>query len=136
MDWIYFVENIRSRSRNIGVICLSLLRSSTLFQCHNYSTCSKHFLLQRPLPVQWSYSVVSMTIAKQSSGTVQIYQAMAYPRNGSASRAVALDLMLRTFMNSADFHTSNPKIWDNIAKLVPGTTPQQVMMQCQVSYAS
>ena len=51
---------------------------------------------------------------------------MAYPRSGPASRAVALDLMLRTFMNSADFHTSNPKIWDNIAKLVPGTTPQQV----------
>lgn len=51
---------------------------------------------------------------------------MAYPRNGPASRAVALDLMLRTFMNSADFHPSNPKIWENIAKLVPGTTPQQV----------
>ncbi|XP_064392839.1 SANT and BTB domain regulator of class switch recombination-like [Halichondria panicea] len=50
---------------------------------------------------------------------------MAYPRSGPASRAVALDLMLRTFMNSADFHTSNPRIWDNIAKLVPGTTPQQ-----------
>ncbi|XP_064392862.1 uncharacterized protein LOC135340440 isoform X1 [Halichondria panicea] len=50
---------------------------------------------------------------------------MGYPRSGPASRAVALDLMLRTCMNSADFHTSNPRIWDNIAKLVPGTTPQQ-----------
>ena len=55
---------------------------------------------------------------------------MAYPRNGPASRAVALDLMLRTFMNSADFHPSNPKIWENIAKLVPGTTPQQVRQYC------
>ena len=51
---------------------------------------------------------------------------MAFHRNGSASRAVALDLMLRTFMNSADFQASNPKIWENIARLVPGTTPQQV----------
>lgn len=49
-----------------------------------------------------------------------------YPRNGPASRAVALDLVLRTFMNSADFQVSNPKIWENISKIVPGTTPQQV----------
>lgn len=53
---------------------------------------------------------------------------MAYSRGGPASRTVALDLMLRTFMNSADFHVSNPKIWENIAKLVPGTTPQQVCL--------
>ena len=51
---------------------------------------------------------------------------MAFPRGGPASRTVALDLVLRTFMNSADFCVSNPKIWENIAKLVPGTTPQQV----------
>ena len=51
---------------------------------------------------------------------------MSYPKGGPASRAVALDLVLRTFMNSAEFHPSNPKIWDNIAKLVPGTTPQKV----------
>ena len=51
---------------------------------------------------------------------------MSYPKNGPASRAVALDLVLRTFMNSAEFQPSNPRIWDNIAKLVPGTTPQQV----------
>ena len=51
---------------------------------------------------------------------------MALPRSGAASRAMALDLMLRTFMNSGDFQPSNAKIWDNIAKLVPGTTPQQV----------
>ena len=54
---------------------------------------------------------------------------MSYPKSGPASRAVALDLMLRTFMNSAEFHPSNPKIWDNIAKLVPGTTPQQVCVE-------
>ena len=51
-----------------------------------------------------------------------------------ASRSVALDLMLRTFMNSSEFHSSefhssNPRVWDNIAKLVPGTTPQQVSEQ-------
>ena len=62
---------------------------------------------------------------------------MAYPRNGPASRAVALDLMLRTFMNSAEFHPSNPKIWENIAKLVPGTTPQQVreLTPCYTIYS-
>ncbi len=51
----------------------------------------------------------------------------SYSRNGPASRAVALDLVLRTFMNSADFNNvSNSKMWDHISKLVPGTTPKQV----------
>ena len=52
---------------------------------------------------------------------------MAYSsRNGAAHRAVALDLMLRTFMNSPDFQPYNPKMWDGIAKMIPGTSPQQV----------
>lgn len=49
------------------------------------------------------------------------------PRNsGSAHKAVTLDLMLRTFMNSPDFQPNNPKMWEGIARLVPGTTAQQV----------
>ena len=51
---------------------------------------------------------------------------MAYSRQGAAHRLVALDLMLRTFMNSPDFQPYNPRMWEGIAKLVPGTTPQQV----------
>ncbi len=61
---------------------------------------------------------------------------MAYSRGGPASRTVALDLMLRTFMNSADFHISNPRIWENISKLVPGTTPQQVSEPTRAKYPS
>ncbi len=47
-------------------------------------------------------------------------------RGGAAQKAVTLDLMLRTFMNSPDFQPNNPKMWEGIARLVPGTTPQQV----------
>ena len=55
---------------------------------------------------------------------------MAYSyRNGAAHRAVALDLMLRTFMNSPDFQPYNPKMWDGIAKMIPGISPQQVSLQ-------
>lgn len=50
----------------------------------------------------------------------------SYARGGPASRALALDLVLRTFMNSADFSLSSGRVWDNISRLVPGTTPQQV----------
>ncbi len=52
--------------------------------------------------------------------------AASYAKTGAASRALALDLVLRTFMNSTDFNVSNGKIWDNISRLVPGTTPLQV----------
>ena len=45
---------------------------------------------------------------------------------GAAHRAVALDLMLRTFMNSPEFQPYNPRMWEGISKLVPGTTPHQV----------
>ena len=52
---------------------------------------------------------------------------MAHPsRNGVAHRTVALDLLLRTFMNSPDFQPYNPKMWDGIAKMIPGISPQQV----------
>ena len=47
-------------------------------------------------------------------------------RHGAAHKAVTLDLMLRTFMNSQDFQPHNPRMWEGIARLVPGTTPQQV----------
>ena len=50
---------------------------------------------------------------------------MSYPHNFPPSRAVALDVMLRTCLNSSEFQSS-PKNWENIARLVPGTTPQQV----------
>ncbi|XP_077995774.1 SANT and BTB domain regulator of class switch recombination-like [Glandiceps talaboti] len=43
----------------------------------------------------------------------------------TASRAVALDLMLRTFMNSSEFNEMHNKNWDAIAKLIPGTTAKQ-----------
>ncbi|XP_070572412.1 SANT and BTB domain regulator of class switch recombination-like [Ptychodera flava] len=43
----------------------------------------------------------------------------------SASRAVALDLMLRTFMNSSEFNDMHNKNWEAIAKLIPGTTAKQ-----------
>lgn len=46
---------------------------------------------------------------------------------GVAQRAVALDLMLRTFMNSPDFQPNNIRMWEGIAKLVPGVTTQQVV---------
>ena len=49
-------------------------------------------------------------------------------RHGAAHRAVTLDLMLRTFMNSPDFQPHNPRMWEGIARLVPGTTPHQVLI--------
>ena len=63
-------------------------------------------------------------LAEDPPGPVQ--DMASYAKNGPTSRALALDLVLRTFMNSADFSLSNSKIWDNISRLVPGTTPQQV----------
>ena len=47
-------------------------------------------------------------------------------RKENPSRTVALDLMLRTFMNSSEFNDIQNKNWDAIAKLIPGTTPQEV----------
>ena len=61
--------------------------------------------------------------------TLKYRARMAYSyRNGAAHRAVALDLMLRTFMNSPDFQPYNPKMWDGIAKMIPGISPQQVSL--------
>ena len=45
---------------------------------------------------------------------------------GGASQAVALDLMLRTFMNSSEFNDIQNKNWDTIAKLIPSATTQEV----------
>lgn len=50
-------------------------------------------------------------------------------RHGAAHRAVTLDLMLRTFMNSPDFQPHNPRMWEGIARLVPGTTPHQCIQR-------
>ena len=47
-------------------------------------------------------------------------------RKENPSRTVALDLMLRTFMNSSEFNDIQNKNWDAIAKLIPGTTTQEV----------
>lgn len=44
----------------------------------------------------------------------------------SATRAVTLDLMLRTFMNSTEFVRMEPKNWEAVARLIPGTTAKQV----------
>ncbi|XP_072024179.1 SANT and BTB domain regulator of class switch recombination-like [Amphiura filiformis] len=52
-------------------------------------------------------------------------------RRDSPSRAVALDLMLRTFMNSSEFNDIQNKNWDAIAKLIPGTTPQECAKRFQ-----
>lgn len=46
-------------------------------------------------------------------------------RRADPSRAVALDLMLRTFMNTSEFNDMQPKNWDAIAKLIPGAMPQE-----------
>ena len=43
------------------------------------------------------------------------------------SRLVTLDLMLRTFMNSVEFTRMEPKNWDAVARLVPGTTAREVI---------
>ncbi|XP_071946581.1 SANT and BTB domain regulator of class switch recombination-like isoform X2 [Antedon mediterranea] len=50
---------------------------------------------------------------------------MSGVRRDSPSRMVALDLMLRTFMNSTEFNDIQSKNWDAIAKLIPGTTPRE-----------
>ena len=46
---------------------------------------------------------------------------------GGTSQAVALDLILRTFMNFSEFNDIQNKNWETIAKLIPGTTPQEVI---------
>lgn len=43
-----------------------------------------------------------------------------------ASKNLALDVMLRTFMNSTEFQNLKFKNWDSVAKLVPGITARQV----------
>ena len=42
------------------------------------------------------------------------------------SKNLALDIMLRTFMNSTEFQSLKFKNWDSVAKLVPGITAKQV----------
>lgn len=41
------------------------------------------------------------------------------------SQNVALDLMLRTLMNSPEFRDADNKNWEVVAKLIPGSTSQQ-----------
>ena len=48
------------------------------------------------------------------------------PSRNEASKALALDIMLRTFMNSTEFQNLKFKNWESIAKLIPGTTAKQV----------
>ncbi|XP_065831094.1 SANT and BTB domain regulator of class switch recombination-like isoform X2 [Oscarella lobularis] len=47
----------------------------------------------------------------------------------SATRAVTLDLMLRTFMNSTEFVRMEPKNWEAVARLIPGTTAKQCALR-------
>lgn len=44
-----------------------------------------------------------------------------------ASKNLALDVMLRTFMNSTEFQNLKFKNWDSVAKLVPGITARQCL---------
>ena len=43
-----------------------------------------------------------------------------------SSENMALDLILRTLMNSPDFREAENKNWEVVAKLVPGFTSHQV----------
>lgn len=43
-----------------------------------------------------------------------------------SSENMALDLILRTLMNSPDFREAENKNWEVVAKIVPGSTSQQV----------
>ena len=43
-----------------------------------------------------------------------------------SSENMALDLILRTLMNSPDFRKAENKNWEAVAKLVPGSTSDQV----------
>lgn len=45
---------------------------------------------------------------------------------GETSKNLALDIMLRTFMNSTEFQNLRFKNWDSVAKLIPGITAKQV----------
>ncbi|XP_019848808.1 PREDICTED: uncharacterized protein LOC100634973 isoform X2 [Amphimedon queenslandica] len=65
-----------------------------------------------------AYSSASTSVPSSSRGS-----------GGAAHRAVALDLMLRTFMNSPEFQPYNPRMWEGISKLVPGTTPHQCIQR-------
>ena len=47
----------------------------------------------------------------------------------AASRLVTLDLMLKTFMNSAEFTRMERKNWEAVARLVPGTTAREVKLK-------
>ena len=44
----------------------------------------------------------------------------------SSAENMALDLILRTLMNSPDFREAENKNWEVVAKIVPGSTSQQV----------
>ncbi|XP_071849474.1 SANT and BTB domain regulator of class switch recombination-like isoform X2 [Apostichopus japonicus] len=48
-------------------------------------------------------------------------------RRENPSRLVAIDLILRTFMNTSGFNEMEPKNWNAISRLIPGSTPQECM---------
>lgn len=43
-------------------------------------------------------------------------------------RNMALDLVLRTLMSSPEFNETGDKNWSAVARLVPGTTSQEVSL--------
>ena len=43
-------------------------------------------------------------------------------------KTMALDLMLKSLVKSTDFNDMPDKNWTSISKLIPGTTPKQVVL--------
>lgn len=50
-----------------------------------------------------------------------------YTMEPSSTMGVALDLILKTLIASQDFANLQTKNWDAIARLIPGSTPGQVL---------
>ncbi|KAJ8042759.1 hypothetical protein HOLleu_09606 [Holothuria leucospilota] len=48
-------------------------------------------------------------------------------KRDNPSRQVAIDLILRTFMNTSGFTEMEPKNWDAISRLIPGSSAQECM---------
>lgn len=47
---------------------------------------------------------------------------------------LAVDLMLRTLMSSLEFRESEKKNWEGVAKLIPGSSAQQVCIRPNSKY--
>ncbi|XP_064620548.1 SANT and BTB domain regulator of class switch recombination-like isoform X2 [Lineus longissimus] len=47
-------------------------------------------------------------------------------KNDGCHQSMALDLILRTFINSKEFNEMPQKNWEAVSRLIPGTTPRQI----------